>query len=57
MGLLGFLKDVVLLPVEIALDVTGVSMIDAMDKNKDQPFRTVDRLSSAMDNLDETLKK
>ncbi len=55
MGILGFLKDVVLLPVEVALDVTGIGPIDAVDKNKSQPFRTVDRLSSAMKNLDETL--
>lgn len=56
MGLLGFIKDVALLPVEVALDVTRISAIHAMAKDKDQPFRTADRLGSAMNNLDETLK-
>jgi hypothetical protein len=57
MGLLGFIKDVALLPVEAGLDVAGISVVDAVVKDKDQPFRTIDRISSALNNLDETLDK
>ena len=55
MGIFGFIKDVVLLPVEAALDVTGISAIEAIAKNKDQPFRTASRINSALNNLDDTL--
>jgi hypothetical protein len=56
MGLFGFIKDVILLPVDIALDITGVTPITrAMnDFEKDSPFGTVDRLESLINNLDDT---
>jgi len=60
MGLLGFIKDVALLPVDIALDVTGITpmkrAVDDHDRH-DQPFGTFDRLGSMVDNLDDTRKK
>lgn len=66
MGLLGFIKDVVLLPVDVALDVTGITPIirvgqdmDLMRHNQDNDksvFGTFDRLKSMVDNLDETRK-
>lgn len=55
MGIFGFIKDVALLPVEAALDVTGIGMMDAIANDKDQPFRTIGRIESALKNLDETL--
>jgi hypothetical protein len=56
MGLFGFIKDVVLLPVDIALDVTGITPITKIlnDDDSETPFGTVDRLKSLGKNLDET---
>jgi hypothetical protein len=62
MSILGFIKDVVLLPVDIALDLTmitpGKRIIDAADdpNKNDSPFGTIDRIKSMVDNLDETRK-
>jgi hypothetical protein len=55
-GLLGFIKDVILLPVDIALDLTMITpMIRAVeDKPEDTPFGTVDRLRSMARNFDKT---
>lgn len=59
MGLFGFVKDVVLLPVDIALDVTMItpSVRIMNDSDHETPFGTFDRLNSMVKNLDETKKK
>jgi hypothetical protein len=56
MGVLGFLKDVALLPIDIALDLTIITpTIRALDDDgSDTPFGTVDRLRSMVKNLDQT---
>jgi len=58
MGLFGFIKDVVLLPVDIAMDVTCITPMGRImsDSNKDTPFGTFDRIESMIKNLDETKK-
>lgn len=58
MSLFGFVKDVVMLPVDAALDVTGVTPMAriASDSRHDQPFGTLDRLESIVKNVDDTLK-
>jgi hypothetical protein len=58
MSILGFIKDVVLLPIDIALDLTLITpMIRSVeDTNDDSPFGTVDRLRSMAHNLDGTRK-
>ena len=59
MSLLGLIKDVVLLPVDIALDVTLVTPGHRIvnDTRHEQPFGTFDRLGSMAKNLEETIKK
>jgi hypothetical protein len=60
MGILGFIKDVVLLPVDIALDVTGItpmSKILSDDNSGETPFGTEGRLKSLVKNLEETKDK
>ena len=59
MSLFGFVKDVILLPVEVALDVTMITPGHRIvnDTNHEQPFGTFDRLGSMAKNLEETLKK
>ena len=57
MGFLGFVKDVSLLPIEVTLDLTGVSSVMALLQGKEMPFRTLDRLKSIGENLDDTLRK
>ena len=59
MGLFGFVKDVVLLPVDIALDVTMITPSARImnDTDHETPFGTFDRLNSMVKNLDETKKK
>jgi len=54
MGILGFIKDIVLLPMDIALDVTCITpMVRAVeDTNDNSPFGTVDRIRSMVHNLD-----
>ena len=56
MGVLGFLKDVVLLPVNLALDITNITpMVRSMnDDESDTPFGTVDRLRSMVKNIEQT---
>lgn len=56
MGILGFLKDVALLPIDIALDITGITPITKIfnESESETPFGTVDRLKSLGKNLDET---
>ena len=57
MGLFGFIKDVVLLPVDIALDVTGITPITKVmtdDYRGETPFGTETRLKSLIKNLEET---
>lgn len=56
MGVLGFLKDVVLLPVDLVLDVTTITpMVRSMnDDESDTPFGTVDRLRSIVKNIEQT---
>lgn len=57
MGLFGFIKDVALLPVDIALDVTGITPASRVirDCKKETPFGTIDRISSMGKNLEDTL--
>lgn len=59
MGLFGFVKDVILLPVDIALDVTMITPSARImnDSDHETPFGTFDRLSSMVKNLDETKKR
>ena len=56
MGVVGFLKDVVLLPVDLVLDVTNITpMVRSMnDDESDTPFGTVDRLRSMVKNIGQT---
>lgn len=56
MGLFGLVKDVVLLPVDVALDVTGIVPAGRIlgESNKDTPFATIDRLESIAKNIDDT---
>jgi len=56
MGLFGFIKDVVLLPVDIAMDITMITPIMRVknNSNKETPFGTFDRLGSMVKNFDET---
>ncbi|MFA6529191.1 MAG: hypothetical protein WCT46_06685 [Candidatus Gracilibacteria bacterium] len=59
MGILGFIKDVVLLPVDIALDVTGITPGSRIANGSDHetPFGTADRLSSIVKNIEDTYDK
>ena len=57
MGIFGFIKDVVLLPVDIALDVTMITpavKIMTDDYSGETPFGTEGRLKSMIRNLEET---
>jgi len=56
MGLLGFIKDVVLLPVDVVMDVTMITPSARImnDTDHETPFGTFDRLSSMVKNLDDT---
>lgn len=56
MGILGLIKDVILLPVDIALDATGITpLVRTMeDDDADTPFGTVDRLRSIVKNMEQT---
>jgi hypothetical protein len=58
MSILGFIKDVILLPIDIALDATLITpMVRSIeDDNSDSPFGTLDRLRSMAHNLDATRK-
>ena len=57
MGIFGLVKDIVLLPVDVALDITCITPAARVvsDCNHDTPFGTVDRLESLARNLDDTL--
>lgn len=60
MGLLGFIKDVVLLPIDIAQDVTGITVIKKIvtdDHSLDPPLDSLKRLKSMKKNWDETYKE
>lgn len=60
MGILGLIKDVVMLPVDIALDVTMITPVARIlkdDIHQEHPFGTFDRLESLGNNLGETYKK
>jgi hypothetical protein len=59
MSILGLIKDVVLLPVDIALDVTCITPASRIirDTNDDTPFGTLDRIASLGKNLEETIDK
>jgi|WetSurMetagenome_2_1015567.scaffolds.fasta_scaffold1831474_2 hypothetical protein len=57
MSILGFIKDVVLLPVDIALDVTMITPIVKImteDDSGETPFGTEGRLKSLVKNLEDT---
>jgi len=57
MGLFGFVKDVVLLPVDVVLDATMITPIAKVlsdDYSGDTPFGTESRLKSLIKNLEET---
>ncbi len=58
MSLFGFIKDVVLLPVDIALDVTLITPSARImnDSDHEQPFGTFSRLGSIVKNIEETRK-
>jgi hypothetical protein len=57
MSLFGFVKDVVMLPVDVALDVTMITPMvrSVTDSKHDQPFGTLSRLESLVKNVDDTL--
>jgi len=57
MGLFGFVKDVIMLPVDIALDATMITPASRVinDTNHETPFGTFDRLASMGKNIEETL--
>lgn len=59
MGLFGLVKDIVLLPIEVAADVTGIGMIKKITiDNGDSGFlMTTDRLKSMAKNIEETYDK
>jgi hypothetical protein len=57
MSILGFIKDVVLLPVDIALDLTMITptiKIMTEDDSGETPFGTEGRLKSLVKNLEDT---
>jgi hypothetical protein len=57
MSLFGFVKDVVLLPVDVALDVsciTPISKVLSGDFSGETPFGTETRLKSLFKNLEGT---
>lgn len=57
MSIFGVVKDLVLLPVDVALDVTGITPASRVirDTDDDTPFGTFDRLASLGRNLENTL--
>lgn len=57
MGLFGLIKDIVLLPVDVALDVTMITPASRVINNckKETPFGTIDRIGSIGKNLEDTL--
>lgn len=61
MGLLGFIKDVVLLPIDIAQDITGIGMIKRVVKDEtnldDSGLDTVERIKSMGKNWDDTYEE
>lgn len=59
MGLFGFVKDIVLLPVDIASDVSGLGTLKkiVVDDEEGGPLMTVDRLKSMGKNINETYDK
>jgi len=60
MSILGFIKDVAMLPVDIALDVTMITPIAKIiseDDSGETPFGTEGRLKSLIKNLEETKDK
>lgn len=57
MGLFGFVKDVVLLPLVVVLDVTLITPGSRIvNGTGETPFGTFDRLESMVKNLDDTRK-
>ena len=57
MGLFGLIKDIALLPVDVALDVTGITPISKVlsdEMSGETPFGTEGRLKSLAKNLEET---
>ena len=57
MSLFGFVKDLVLLPVDVALDVSGITPITKVlsdDFSGETPFGTETRLKSLFKNLEGT---
>lgn len=48
MGLFGFVKDVALLPIDFALDISGITPVGRAISlsDKDSPFGTAARLAS-----------
>lgn len=57
MGFLGIVKDIIVLPLEATLDLTGVSAVMSIVQGKEIQVRTFDSLKSFGENLDETLRK
>jgi hypothetical protein len=60
MSILGLIKDVVLLPVDLALDLTMITptiKIMTEDDSGETPFGTEGRLKSLGKNLEETKDK
>lgn len=56
MNLLGFIKDIILLPVNIVLDVTLITPAIKIigDDDTETPFGTIDRIESMINNIEQT---
>ena len=57
MSIFGLIKDTIMLPVDVALDLTMVTPIvrSVNGTNHEQPFGTLSRLESIVKNVDDTL--
>lgn len=57
MSVLGIVRDIVMLPIEIALDVTVINPVyrSMCDEEADTPFGTVDRMKSLGRNIGEVI--
>jgi hypothetical protein len=55
MGLFDLVTDIIKLPIDAALDLTGVTPIvrTVTDSNHDQPFGTLDRLTKIVKDLED----
>lgn len=57
MSILGLIKDVAMLPIDLVIDVTCiVPMVRSVETtDHEQPFGTIDRIKSIVKNVEDTL--